>query len=98
MRGWARRAATSGGRAVGLVAAALATGAVAGQILGGVLISADLAGSSWRPILPINVPIYAFGIAAALRFLPTDDHCGSSQDDLRGVATLSLACCWSWCR
>lgn len=44
-------------RAIGLFAIALAGGAVFGQLLGGVLVTADIAGTGWRPILLINVPI-----------------------------------------
>jgi MFS family permease len=43
-------------RAIGLYAVALSVGAVVGQILCGVLISADIAGTSWRPIFLAGVP------------------------------------------
>jgi MFS family permease len=43
-------------RALGLYSAALAAGAVAGQALGGLLISANLLGTAWRPIFLFNVP------------------------------------------
>jgi len=78
-------------RAIGFFAIALASGAVIGQILGGVLISADIAGSGWRPIFLINVPICVAVVAAALRYLPPDDEHRSSDVDLRGVATLSVS-------
>jgi MFS family permease len=78
-------------RAIGLYAVALSTGAVVGQILGGALISADLAGSHWRAIFLINVPIGAGVLGAALRYLPTDERRTASQLDLAGIATLSLA-------
>jgi len=55
-------------RAIGLYAVALSTGAVAGQILGGALISANIAGSHWRAIFLINLPIGAAVIAAARRY------------------------------
>jgi Major Facilitator Superfamily len=41
-------------RAIGLYAIALSSGAVAGQIFGGLLVSANIAGSSWRPIFLIK--------------------------------------------
>jgi MFS family permease len=50
-------------RALSAYAAVLSAGAVAGLVLGGVVVSADLFGLSWRPVFGINVPI---GIALAL--------------------------------
>ena len=77
-------------RAIGLYAIALSTGAVCGQVLGGVLISADIAGTGWRPILLINVPICLIAIATAARHLPADARpTGKARVDLLGVATLS---------
>jgi MFS family permease len=57
-------------RALGYYSVALSIGAVAGQVLGGVLVSADLFGMGWRPIFLINLPIGVALFAAALRFLP----------------------------
>src|SRR6201986_2792807 len=37
--------------------AVLAGGAVVGQLAGGLLISANLFGSSWRPVFLVNVPV-----------------------------------------
>ena len=44
-------------RALSLYAAVIACGAVVWQVLGGVLVSADLLGTGWRPVLLVNVPI-----------------------------------------
>src|SRR6266498_2860500 len=49
-----------------------ATGAAVGQVIGGVLVSANLFGASWRPVFLVNVPV---GLAAALlvpRLVPAD--------------------------
>jgi MFS family permease len=78
-------------RAVGLYAVALSTGAVIGQILGGVLISADLLGTQWRAVFLINVPIGIGAIVAAMRHLPADTARESRSIDLVGVATLSTS-------
>jgi MFS family permease len=78
-------------RAIGLYAMALSAGAVAGQILGGALISADLAGSQWRAIFLINVPVGFLVIAAGWRYLPHDAQRTPRRLDLRGVAALSAA-------
>lgn len=79
-------------RAISLYAVALSVGAVAGQILGGVLISANLAGSHWRAIFLINVPIAAITVACARRYLPSDPSRGSRSVDVAGVAGLSVSC------
>jgi MFS family permease len=76
-------------RAIGLYAIALSVGAVSGQILGGALVSANIAGSHWRAIFLINVPIAAITVAAALRYLPADEPRASKAIDLVGVATLT---------
>lgn len=78
-------------RALGFYAVALSVGAVAGQMLGGVLISANLFGTAWRPIFLINLPIGAAVAAAALAFLPKDAGGRTQRLDVRGVGTLSAA-------
>jgi MFS family permease len=75
-------------RAIGLYAIALSTGAVVGQILGGVLVSADIAGTHWRAIFLVNVPVCALAIAAAYAYLPTDQPRATSSLDLAGVALI----------
>ncbi|MDJ1136103.1 MFS transporter [Streptomyces iconiensis] len=59
-------------RALGYYALALSAGAVAGQLLGGVLVSADLWGTGWRPIFLINVPVGILLLLATARWMPTD--------------------------
>ena len=49
--------------ALGLYQASVAGGAVLGQVLGGVLVGADVLGTGWRPVFLVNVP---FGIAIVL--------------------------------
>jgi MFS family permease len=78
-------------RAIGLYAIALSSGAVAGQILGGALISLDVLGAGWRAIFLVNAPIGAAVVVAALRHLPNDDEGTSREVDFAGVAALSAA-------
>jgi MFS family permease len=79
-------------RALGLYTIAASGGAVAGQILGGVLVCADLLGSGWRPIFLINVPIGAAALAIGARVLPADrERDAARRVDVAGVVTLSAA-------
>jgi MFS family permease len=76
-------------RALSVYAAALASGAVVGQVVGGILVSADLLGASWRPVFLVNVPV---GVAAALlvpRLVPGDHLPGGRRLDLAGLALAS---------
>jgi hypothetical protein len=69
----------------------LAGSAVVGQVLGGLLVSADLFGLSWRPIFLVNVPVGIALLAVAARVLPADAANGTQRLDLGGVAALSGA-------
>src|SRR5262249_48063285 len=58
------QATTSGERralALGYYGATGGVAMVVGQLLGGVLVSVNLAGTSWRPIFLLNVPIGVLG-------------------------------------
>jgi MFS family permease len=78
-------------RVIGLYAVALSSGGVAGQSFGGALISANIAGTDWRAIFLINVPIGVGVVIAALRYLPVDQLRTARALDLPGVATLTAA-------
>ena len=56
-------------RAFGLLGMTLGLAAIAGQVLGGWLVHADLFGLGWRSIFLINMPIGLFAIVAA-RHIP----------------------------
>src|SRR5437879_12754888 len=53
-------------------AASLALGGIVGQVLGGVLVSADLLGTGWRPVFLVNVLTGLVLLIASFRFLPLD--------------------------
>jgi MFS family permease len=77
-------------RALGLYSLVLSAGAVAGQSLGGLLISADVLGTTWRPAFLVNAPVGVALAWIAWRYLPA----GRRQPrrlDLAGVALLSAA-------
>ncbi|MFE6164960.1 MFS transporter [Streptomyces sp. NPDC056486] len=59
-------------KALGAYAAVLAVGAAAGQVLGGILVSADLFGTGWRPVFLVNVPVGVVLLMMARRVLPRD--------------------------
>nr|BFE78874.1 hypothetical protein GCM10020093_014750 [Planobispora longispora] len=65
--------------------------AIAGQVLGGLLVSADLLGTAWRPVFLVNVPI-GLGLLVAGRRLPPASGRGAPRAlDLPGLVTLSAA-------
>jgi EmrB/QacA subfamily drug resistance transporter len=73
-------------KALSAYSAVIASGFVVGQVLGGVLVSADLFGSGWRPVFLVNVPV---GLAVAVlvpRVVPRDESGGSRRLDLAGLA------------
>ena len=78
-------------RAMRAYSATLAGGVVLGQIVGGLLISADLFGSTWRPIFLVNVPIGLLVLAAGARLLPPGTRDPGRGLDLAGLGLLSLA-------
>jgi MFS family permease len=57
-------------RALALYGATSGIAAVVGQIVGGVLVSADIAGSTWRPIFLVNVPVGVVVLLTAVRVVP----------------------------
>jgi hypothetical protein len=78
-------------RPMRLYAAVLAGGAVAGQVVGGLLVSADLWGSTWRPVFLLNVPIGAALLIAGSRLLPRGRGEPGRGLDPAGLAILTPA-------
>ncbi|RST08077.1 MFS transporter [Streptomyces sp. WAC05374] len=81
-------------RALGAYSAVLATGAAAGQVVGGVLVSADLLGTGWRPVFLVNVPIGLVLLVLGVRVLPRDRHDAPAHArglDLVGLVLLAAA-------
>ena len=81
-------------RALGAYSAVLATGAAAGQVVGGILVSADLFGTGWRPVFLVNVPIGLALLALGARVLPRDARTGPERTrglDLPGLLLLAAA-------
>ena len=78
-------------RAIGLYSAVLAVGVAFGQVLGGVLVSADLFGTGWRPVFLVNVPIGLVLLAAGARLLPKLPGDASRGFDVPGLVVLGAA-------
>lgn len=74
-------------RALGYWGAVGSVGAVAGQLLGGIL--TELVG--WRWIFLINVPVGVVAVVLALRFLPESRGQDRPALDLRGAVLLTIA-------
>jgi EmrB/QacA subfamily drug resistance transporter len=77
-------------RAFGLFGFTIGFAISAGQLIGGLLATANIAGLSWRPVFLVNVPIGLLTLAAALRWLPEtrDEHPG--RLDLVGAGLLMI--------
>jgi MFS family permease len=81
-------------RALGIYTATLALGSVVGQVGGGLLVTADVFGLSWRVVFLVNVPI---GIALAVlvpRFVAHNhDHAAVATRglDLQGLAVVAAS-------
>ncbi|GAB3832411.1 MFS transporter [Kribbella italica] len=69
---------------VGGAAAAL------GQILGGVLVEADVFGLGWRAVFLVNVPVGLFAVVAAVKLLPETRADKAQRVDVVGAALLAL--------
>jgi MFS family permease len=88
------QAATTGerrARALGRYGAAGGLAAVLGQVLGGVLVSANIDSLGWRPIFLVNVPIGLAGLALARRYVPDTRHGAPAPIDGPGTVLLGLA-------
>jgi EmrB/QacA subfamily drug resistance transporter len=65
--------------------------AIAGPILAGWLVAADLLGTGWRMIFLLNVPLGLVGLAGALRFMPESRSPTRVRLDPLGVVLISVA-------
>lgn len=88
------QAATSGPRrakAMGLYGATAGLSMVAGQILGGVLVAADIAGTGWRSVFLVNVPVVVVGLFLAARTVPETRSQHPEPVDGPGTVLLAVA-------
>ena len=78
-------------RALGLFATVLAVGVVAGQVLGGLLVSADLFGLGWRTVFLVNVPVGTALVLAGHRTVPFTKAPARKRVDPTGVVLCGAA-------
>ncbi|MFI8290041.1 MFS transporter [Streptomyces sp. NPDC085614] len=86
-------ASTTGARrakALSLYGATAGLAMVAGQILGGVLVAADVAGTGWRAIFLVNVPVALVGLLLAVRTVPETRSDRPAPVDVPGTLLLTL--------
>ncbi|GGO80672.1 MFS transporter [Wenjunlia tyrosinilytica] len=87
-------AATSGerrARALGLYGATGGISSVVGQVLGGLLVAANVAGTGWRSIFLVNVPVALLGLVLALRTVPESRAERPAGVDAPGTALLGAS-------
>ncbi|WOH66151.1 MFS transporter [Bradyrhizobium sp. BWA-3-5] len=77
-------------RAFGIYGIVLGLAGAAGFLLGGLLVTLDLAGLGWRAVFFVNVPFGAIIIAAALKIMPMAPRRAGTRLDIRGAIVLFL--------
>ncbi|MFE3459860.1 MFS transporter [Nocardiopsis aegyptia] len=83
------RAGRSRERAFGLYSTVLALGVALGQVAGGLVVSADLAGLGWRPAFLVNVPVGLVLLCLGPRLLPAGTRTADRRLDLPGAVVLA---------
>lgn len=78
-------------RAIGLYGGMGGLAFIVGQVLGGFLIKADIAGYGWRSVFLINLPICLFVLLTARRFIPETHNNQRVPIDANGTLLLAGA-------
>ncbi|MEV7418949.1 MFS transporter [Streptomyces sp. NPDC089919] len=78
-------------RAMSLYGATAGLSMVFGQILGGVLVAADVAGSGWRAVFLVNVPVVVLGLLLAVRAVPETRSDRPASVDVPGTLLLAVS-------
>jgi MFS family permease len=77
-------------RAFGIYGIVLGLAGAAGFLLGGILVTLDLAGLGWRAVFFVNGPFGAVIIAAGLRIMPVAPRRAGTRLDIPGSIVLFL--------
>src|SRR6266513_3598714 len=75
-------------RAFGIYGVVLGLAGAAGFLLGGVLVTTDLAGLGWRAVFFVNVPFGLLIVAAAWRIMPSVPRRAGTRLDVPGAIVL----------
>jgi EmrB/QacA subfamily drug resistance transporter len=78
-------------KALSWLGVAVGAGSVAGQIIGGVLLQANILGLGWRAIFLVNVPIGLITVFFALRLVPSIRATARPHFDVLGALGLSAS-------
>lgn len=76
-------------RALGMYGVTFGLASVAGQLLGGVLVSTDSFGLGWRAVFLINLPIIVFAVPAALAWVRESRSEQAARLDVAGTLLLA---------
>jgi len=79
------------GKVLSIYAGATGSAAVAGPVLGGLLVQWNLLGSQWRPVFLINVPVGIAGLIAAWFVIRESKAPGVTRLDLPGMVLATAA-------
>ena len=74
-----------------MLGAVIGMATMSGQLVGGLLIAADLFGTSWRPVFWVNVPVGLLTLLLAGRFVPESRAPEARRLDLPGAVVLTVA-------
>ncbi|MGK5628499.1 MFS transporter [Streptomyces sp. URMC 123] len=77
-------------RALSLYGSTAGLAMVAGQVLGGVLVAADVAGTGWRSIFLVNVPVVLAALPLAIRSVPETRSERPAPLDVPGTVLLAV--------
>ncbi len=78
-------------KAFGFFGTVIGTSSFSGNVLGGLLVSANVLNLGWRPIFLINLPIGLLTVLAAVRMVKESRSPKARQLDLGGVALMTVA-------
>jgi EmrB/QacA subfamily drug resistance transporter len=73
------------GKAFGTFGPIIGLSTILGPVVAGVLVNADIAGTGWRMVFGINLPLGAFALIAGLKALPISAGSGDRRLDATGA-------------
>jgi MFS family permease len=76
-------------RALAGFGAVAGAGGAVGQLVGGALLAADVAGLSWRPLFLVNLPVGVVALVLAPRLLPETRAAVAARLDVPGAVALA---------